>query len=44
VINVYNRRNIWFYFFEFLDDNTIERTEIPQIPIPIPNVSFTLRF
>ena len=44
VINVYSRRNVWFYFFEFQDDNTIERTEVPQIPIPIPNVSFTLRF
>ncbi len=44
LINVYNRRNIWFYFFEFEDDNTVTRNEIPQIPVPIPNVSFTIRF
>jgi len=44
LINVYNRRNIWFYFFEFEDDNTVTRNEIPQIPVPIPNVSFSIRF
>jgi hypothetical protein len=44
VLNVYNRRNIWFYFFEFEDDNSIDRTEIPQIPVPLPNISFTLTF
>lgn len=44
VLNVYNRRNIWFYFFEFEDNNTIERTEVPQIPVPLPNISFTLDF
>ncbi len=44
VLNVYNRRNIWFYFFEFEDDNTVSRTEVPQIPVPIPNISFTLNF
>ncbi|MEZ4699617.1 MAG: TonB-dependent receptor [Rhodothermales bacterium] len=44
LINVYNRRNIWFYFFEFEDDDSVTRNEIPQIPVPIPNVSFTIRF
>ncbi|MBT8401660.1 MAG: TonB-dependent receptor [Rhodothermia bacterium] len=44
VLNVYNRRNIWFYFFEFENDNTVSRTEVPQIPVPIPNISFTLNF
>ena len=44
LINAYARRNIWFYFFEFEDDNTVTRNEIPQIPVPIPNISFTLRF
>jgi hypothetical protein len=44
LINVYNRRNIWFYFFEFEDDNTVKRNEIPQIPVPIPNISFSIRF
>jgi hypothetical protein len=44
VLNVYARRNVWFYFFGFEDDNTIDRTEIPQIPVPVPNISFTLTF
>ncbi|MFQ5572129.1 MAG: TonB-dependent receptor domain-containing protein [Rhodothermales bacterium] len=44
VINVYGRRNIWFYFHEFKNDNTIKRNEIPQIPIPLPNISLTLKF
>jgi hypothetical protein len=44
LINAYARRNVWFYFFEFDDDNTVKRNEIPQIPVPIPNISFTLRF
>ena len=44
VINVYSRRNVWFYFLDFNNDNTVERTEVPQIPIPLPNVSFTVRF
>lgn len=44
VINVYKQRNIWFNFYEFDSDGTISKEEVPQIPIPIPNVSFTLRF
>jgi len=44
IINVFKRRNIWFYFFEFENDNRIKRSEIPQIPVPLPNISFTLRF
>ncbi|MDX1740711.1 MAG: TonB-dependent receptor, partial [Rhodothermales bacterium] len=44
VLNAYNRRNIWFYFFDFEDDDTVERTEVPMIPVPIPNISFTLSF
>lgn len=44
LINVYNRRNIWFYFFNFESDNSVERTEVPQIPVPIPNIAFTLHF
>lgn len=43
-INVYSRRNIWFYFFTFEIDGTIDRTEVPQIPVPLPNIAFTLRF
>lgn len=44
LINAYARENVWFYFFEFEDDNTVSRNTIPQIPVPIPNISFTLRF
>lgn len=44
IINIYNRRNIWFYFFSSEKDNTIERNEVPQIPIPLPNIAFTLEF
>lgn len=44
VINAYNRRNIWFYFFDFQDDESIERSEVPQIPVPLPNIAFTIEF
>lgn len=44
VVNVYNRSNIWFPFFEFEDDGSVTREDVPQIPIPIPNVAFTLKF
>lgn len=43
VINAYSRRNIWFYLFEF-QQGEVERTEVPQIPIPLPNISFSLDF
>lgn len=44
LINVYAQKNVWFYFFEFEDDNTVSRTTVPQIPAPIPNISFTIKF
>jgi hypothetical protein len=44
VINAYNRRNIWFYFYEFEQDGSISRDVVPQIPVPVPNLSLTLRF
>lgn len=44
VVNAYAQRNIWFYVFDFEDDGTIKRTDVPQIPVPVPNVAFTLRF
>ena len=43
-INLYARRNTWFIFFEFEQDNTVTRNDVPQIPIPLPNVSLTLKF
>lgn len=44
VLNVYSRRNIWFYFFEFEPNEPATRNEIPQIPIPIPNIALTIDF
>ncbi len=44
VINAYNRRNIWFYFYEFEGDGDVSREVVPQIPVPVPNISYTLRF
>jgi len=44
VVNAYNRKNIWFPFFEFKEDGTVSREDVTQIPIPIPNFSFTLIF
>jgi len=44
VINAYSRRNIWFYQYNTEDDGTLDRTEVPQIPVPIPNLSLTLTF
>jgi hypothetical protein len=42
VVNVYNRRNLWFVTFDF-DENPVELGEVRQLPI-LPNVSYSLRF
>jgi len=44
VINAYARRNIWFIFNQFEDNGTLTRNTAPQIPLPLPNLSFTLKF
>ncbi len=44
MINAYGRRNVWFYNYSFTEESTIERDVVPQIPVPLPNVAFTLRF
>ncbi len=44
LINAYARRNVWFYQYDSPDDGTLERNTIPQIPVPIPNLSFSLTF
>ncbi len=44
VINAYARENVWFIFNEFEDDGTLTRNTLPQIPLPLPNLSFTLNF
>ena len=43
-LNAYFRENIWFYFYDFEYDGSIDREDVPQIPILIPNISFTLTF
>ena len=43
LINAYGRENIWFYFFE-VEDDTVKRRTVPQIPVPLPNLSFTITF
>jgi hypothetical protein len=42
IINVYSRRNVWFYNFDF-DENPIERQEVNLLPI-IPSLSYTVNF
>jgi len=44
LVNAYGRRNVWFVLFEPTDDNQIERDVVPQIPVPLPNLSLTLSF
>ncbi|MCB0286045.1 MAG: TonB-dependent receptor plug domain-containing protein, partial [Calditrichaeota bacterium] len=42
VINLYSRRNIWFYSYD-LTENPIVREDVRMLPI-IPNISFTIDF
>ena len=42
VVNLYNRRNLWFLNYD-RNDNPIDVTEIRQLPI-LPNVSLSLDF
>ncbi|MDX1636829.1 MAG: TonB-dependent receptor [Balneolaceae bacterium] len=42
LINVYSRRNIWFYNFN-VEENPIEREEVSMLPI-LPNISYTVNF
>ena len=44
VINAYARENVWFYFFESDEDNAVTRNAVPQIPVPLPNLSVTFTF
>jgi hypothetical protein len=41
-INVYSRRNVWFYQFDF-DDNPVSRETIRMLPF-LPNISLTVDF
>ena len=42
LINVYSRRNVWFYNYDF-DENPIEREDVNLLPI-IPSISYTVNF
>lgn len=42
VINVYSRRNIWFYNYDF-DENPLERQDVTLLPI-LPSISYTVNF
>ena len=42
VLNVYNRRNLWFYQLNTFE-NPIERIPVRQLPV-LPNISFEVRF
>lgn len=44
LINAYSRENVWFYFYDFTQDKTIDLNKVPQIPVPLPNISFSLDF
>lgn len=42
IINVYSRRNVWFYSFDF-DENPVERNPVNLLPI-LPSISYTVNF
>ena len=39
-INVYNRKNVWFYNYDF-DKNPVKRGEVTMLPI-LPSISYTV--
>lgn len=42
IINVYSRRNVWFYNFDF-DENPVEVDPVRLLPI-LPSLSYTVNF
>ena len=42
LVNAYNRRNLWFFVYDF-DENPVEVTAVRQLPV-LPNVSLSLDF
>ncbi len=41
-INVYSRRNVWFYLYDF-DENPVQREQARMLPV-IPAISYTVHF
>jgi hypothetical protein len=44
VLNVLGRRNPWFYTFQIDRTYAVHRFEMPQVPVPVPNLSVRLEF
>lgn len=42
LINVYSRKNVWFYNFDF-DSNPVERNQVTMLPF-LPSLSYTVQF
>jgi hypothetical protein len=42
LINLYSRRNVWFYTYDF-DDNPVSRSDIRMLPI-LPSITYTIMF
>ena len=42
-INVYSRRNVWFYRLDFEEDRPVQRDAIRMLPI-LPNIALTIDF
>src|SRR5699024_4287004 len=42
MVNVYSRRNIWFYNYD-LDENPTEREAVKLLPV-LPSISYTIDF
>lgn len=42
IINVYSRRNVWFYSFDF-DENPVKKSEVPLLPL-LPTISYSIKF
>lgn len=42
IINVYSRRNVWFYNYDF-DSNPLQRSDVTLLPI-LPAITYTVSF
>ncbi len=44
VVNALGTDNSWLKVYDFSRDYSVETTHMPQIPIPLPNLSFAMEF